>query len=136
MSQDWFAFLVGVVIGGLSLSACWGLFWLAVGVIGIVRGTCGWRVVLNSLTVGAVPLLLIAALVWWHGAGDRLSPVFGAGLLSMPVLLFGLGLRQTPDGRRAGIQMLSGVRGLMDEILGRHQGCGGCSHEHDHEGHA
>jgi hypothetical protein len=59
---------------------------------------------------------------------------FGLGLLGMPAVLIGFGLRQAPDGQRAGTHMLDGIRHLKDELLGKHQGCGGCAHEHDSEG--
>ena len=126
-------FGTGFLIGGLALSAAWGLFWLGVGLTGLRRGTCGTRVVLNSLVVGLVPLALITGLLWWRGAGE-LASSFGVGLLGMPIVLLGLGLRQAPDGHRAGSHMLDGVRQLRDELLGKHHGCGGCSHEHDHAG--
>ena len=132
MNQEWIAFGVGLLVGGLSLSACWGLFWLAIGTVGLIRGTCGWRVVLNSLTVGAVPLMLIAGLFWLHGGGYGVSSAFGMGIMGMPIVLLGFGLRQAPDGRRAGTHMLDGVRQLVDELLGRHHECGGCGEGHQH----
>jgi hypothetical protein len=136
MNQGLIDFGLGILGGGLTLSASWGLFWLAIGTVGLVRGTCSWRVVLNGLTVGVVPILLIAGLVWWHGGAYEVSSAFGMGMMSMPIVLLGFGLRQAPDGRRAGTHMLDGVRHLMDELLGKHHECGGCGHEHDHEGHA
>jgi hypothetical protein len=126
-------FGAGVLVGGLSVSAGWGLFWLGIGLVGLARGTCGWRVVANGLTVGLLPLFLIAGLVWWTG-GTGAGPAFGAGLLGVPIVLCGLAWRQAPDGRRAGRHLLAGVRRLMDDLLGRHRGCGGCDHEHHHEG--
>ena len=132
MSSEWIAFGMGLIIGGLSLSACWGLFWLTIGTAGLVRGTCGWRVVLNSLTVGAVPLLLIAGLFWLDGGTARVGSVFGLGMTGLPIVLCGLGLRHAPDGRRAGTHMIEGVRQLMDELLGCHQDCGGCGERHSH----
>jgi len=132
MNQEWVAFGAGLFVGGLSLSACWGLFWLAIGTAGLVRGTCGWRVVLNSLTVGAVPLMLIAGLFWWNGGVSGVSSAFGVGMMGMPIVLLGFGLRQAPDGRRAVAHMLDGVRHLMDELLGRHHECGGCGEEQSH----
>ena len=136
MNQAWIAFVVGLLVGGLGLSACWGLFWLVIGMMGLTRRTCSWLVVLNSLAVGTLPLLLIAGLFWWHGGMSGVSHAFGAGLLGMPIILFGFALRQAPDGQRAGTHMLDGVRHLMDELLGKHQGCEGCDHEHDHKGQA
>lgn len=120
----------GVLVGGLMLSACWGLFWLAVGTVGLVRRTCGWPVLLNSLAVSALPLLLASALVWLLGPGHVSGPAFVAGLCVMPSVLLGLGLRRVADGQRAGAHMLGGVRHLMDEVLGKHRGCGGCSQQH------
>ena len=126
-------FGLGVLTGGLALSICWGLFWLIIGTIGIVRRTCGWRVVLNSLIVGVVPLCLAGALLWLRGEAQR-GQAFAAGLPVMPLVLMGFSLRRAQDGQRAGIHMLEGVRHLMGELLGKHRGCGGCSHEHDHGG--
>jgi hypothetical protein len=136
MNQGLIEFAAGVLAGGLGLSACWGLFWLIIGTAGLIRGTCGWRVVLNSLTVGLVPLLLIGGILWWSGGIRGVGSAFGLGVLGMPVVLVGLGLRQTPDGQRAGMHMLDGVRHLMDDLLGAHHECGGCGHDHDHGGRA
>ncbi len=127
-----FELMTGVGIGGLALSAGWGFFWLAVGLVGVRRGTCSWRVVVNSLTVGLVPLALLVGVWWWVGADAGWR--FGIGLSAMPIVLLGLGLRQTPDGQRAAVHMLGGVHQLMDEILGSHRGCGGCAHEQDGNG--
>ena len=132
MNQEWIAFGVGLLVGGLSLSACWGLFWLAIGTAGLIRGTCSWRVVLNSLTVGAVPLMLIVGLFWWRGGVCGVSSAFGMGMMGMPIVLLGFGLRKAPDGRQAWAHMLEGVRHLMDELLGRHHGCGECGEGHQH----
>lgn len=134
MQDGFLDFGFGAVVGGLTMSACWGLFWLAIGTIGLTRGTCGWRVVLNSVTVLAVPLLLGCAILWARGASAPYSSAFGSGLLVLPLVLTGFAFRQAPDGQRAGVHLLDGVRNLIDELLGKHKGCGGCSHEHDHEG--
>jgi len=127
-------FVLGAVVGGLTMSACWGLFWLAIGIVGLTRRTCGWRVMLTSFTVLAVPLLVGLAFLWLRGAALPYGSAFGSGLFVVPLVLVGFALRQAPDGQWAGTHMLSGVRHLMDELLGRHHGCGGCSQEHDHEG--
>lgn len=126
-------FGTGLVIGGLGMSAAWGLFWLAIGLVGLRRGTCSGRVVLNSLLAGLAPMGLIVLLLWWRGVAPEVG-LFGAGLVGMPLLLAGLGCRKAPDGQRAGSHMLGGVRHLKDELLGRHRGCGGCSQEHDYGG--
>ena len=121
-----------MAVGGLGLSACWGFFWCLIGAAGMRRRTCGWPVVLNSLTVCFAPLLLIAGLLWLRegAAGD--SATFGAGLLAMPLVLASFGLRRAPDGKRAVTHLLEGVHQLMDERLGRHRACTGCGEEHPH----
>jgi hypothetical protein len=134
MQDGFLDFGLGAVVGGLTMSACWGLFWLAIGTIGLTRGTCGWRVVLNSVTVLAVPLLLGCAILWARGVSSPYGSAFDSGLLVLPLVLMGFALRQAPDGQRAGAHMVDGIRTLTDELLGKHHECGGCSHEHDQEG--
>lgn len=125
---------MGLVIGGLTMSACWGLFWLLISLVGMTRGTCSWRVMLNSIAVFMLPLLFGATLLWLRGKSHAAHAAFMIGLGIMPLVLVGLGLRQAPDGQRAGAHMLGGVRHLMDELTGKHHGCGGCSHEHEQGG--
>lgn len=124
--------VAGFLTGGLVLSAAWGLFWLAISLVGLKRGTCGRRIVFMSLVGGSVPLVLAIALVWWIGDSERMTAVFAAGLMGMPTVLAGFGLRRMPDGQRAGIHLAAGVRHLMGDLLGLHQGCGGCHDGHDH----
>jgi hypothetical protein len=122
-------FAVGALLGGLLLSAAWGLLWLVVGAIGLWRRTCSWRVVANSLVIAVVPLLLAWALL---SVPDEVTPnmVFVAGLLVMPFILAGLALRPVSGGHRAGASMLRGIGLLIGDLLGRHQACGGCDHDH------
>jgi hypothetical protein len=124
-------FGIGAITGGLSLSACWGLFWFAVGMIGFSRGTCSWRVLLNSLAVGLAPLLLAWALFWTREAAFSSNAAFVVGLSVMPLALMGFGLRPARDGRRAGTHVLEGVRQLMDELLGKHHACDGCGQDRE-----
>lgn len=128
------AFGLGVVTGGLGLSICWGLFWLVIGTVGLVRGTCSRRVVWNSVVIGATPLLAIGALLWMGKGIQGNGAAFATGLSTMPLVLIGLGLRRAPDGHRAGIRMLHGMRHLTEELLGQHHACGGCSHAHEQHG--
>jgi len=123
--------VAGFMTGGLALSAAWGLFWLAISLVGLSRGTCGWRVVVMSVLGGCVPLALATAFVWWMGGFERMTSVFVMGLLGMPTVLAGLGLRRMPDGQWAGTHLAAGVRHLMENLLGMHQGCGGCHDGHD-----
>lgn len=134
MREQTIHFIAGVLVGGSVLSTLWGLFWLVIGSVGFARHTCGWRVIRNSLTVGVVPLLVIGGLLWVVGRTLFTNPASHAGFAVMPLLLVGLALRQAPDGQRAGRHMLGGIRQLVDEVLGKHQGCGGCDHEHEQGG--
>lgn len=131
--QDTIDFGMGILAGGLGLSVVWGLFWLVIGTVGFARGSCSWRVVLNSAVVWLIPSCLVLALFWMRGAGQAIGEPFAAGFAIMPLVLIGFGLRRAPDGQRAGSHMLDGVRHLMDELLGKHRGCSGCSHEEGHE---
>ena len=123
--------VAGFMTGGLVLSAAWGLFWLAISLVGLSRGRCGWRVVFMSVLGGCVPLASATALVWWMGGLERMTSVFVMGFLGMPTVLVGLGLRRMPDGQRAWTHLAAGVRHLMENLLGMHQGCGGCHDGHD-----
>lgn len=123
--------VVGFLTGGLALSAAWGLFWSVISLVGLRRDTCGWRVLFMSLVGGSVPLVLAIVLVWWMGHLERMTSVFAAGLMGMPTVLVVLWLRRMPDGQRAGTHLAAGVRHLMENLLGVHQGCGNCHDEHD-----
>ena len=122
----------GFLTGGLALSAAWGLFWLAISLVGLSRGTCGRRIVFMSLVGGCVPLALAIALVWWMAELGRMTSVFAMGLMGMPAVLAGLWLRRMSDGQRAGTHLAAGARHLMEDLLGMHQGCGGCPDRDDH----
>ena len=121
----------GFLTGGLALSAVWGLFWSAVSLVGLSRGTCGRRMVFMSLVGGCAPLVLAIALVWWMGDLERMTSVFVVGLMGMPTVLTGLWLRRMPDGQRAGTHLAAGVRHLMGNLLGTHEACGDCHDRHD-----
>lgn len=123
----------GFLTGGLALSAAWGLFWLSISLVGLSRRTCNRRIVLMSLLGGLVPLALAIALVCWMGHLERMTAAFVVGLMGMPTVLAGLWLRRMPDGQRAGTHLTAGVRHLMEDLLGMHQGCGGCHDGHDHK---
>ncbi|MBH0203767.1 MAG: hypothetical protein HP496_16060 [Nitrospira sp.] len=132
MTQGAIELFIGILTGGLALSAAWGLFWVAISLVGLSRGTCGWPIVLKSAVGGFVPLCLAMVLLWWMGGVERVTSVFAVGLGGMPTVLVGLWLRRMPDGQRAGTHLSTGVRQLMDQLLGKHQGCGGCDDGHDH----
>lgn len=123
----------GLVVGGLTVSAVWGFFWLAIGLIGWRRGTCGWGIVMKGLAGGFIPLSLVIGLSWWRVGGGSDELWFMSGLVGVPALLLALSLRSMPDGRTAGTHLLEGVRSLRADLLGAHQGCAGCPHGRDHE---
>jgi hypothetical protein len=122
-------FGVGVIIGGLALSAAWGWLWVVIGTVGVARGVCSLRIVMNSLAVGISPLLLGWG-VWWMRA-EAFSPTvaFIAGMFTMPLLLTGLGLRRASDGRPVGLHLVEGIRHLQDQLLATHRECGDCGPE-------
>ncbi|MGA6826731.1 hypothetical protein ACO9S2_03835 [Nitrospira sp. NS4] len=129
------SFLLGLVLGGFGVSACWGLFWLALAMVGAVRGTSGWKVVRASFAAGTVPLLLALTLLWMTDAARVSTWPFLVGVPAVPTILLGLGLRKLPDGTRVGQRLVGGAQSMMDTILGRHGdcgGCGGCGEEHHH----
>jgi hypothetical protein len=123
-------FGMGVILGGLVMSACWGWLWLVIGTIGFARGVCHPRVLVNSAVVGVSPILLGGVLWWMRGEGFSPNVVVAAGLLVMPLMVIGLGLRKASDGRRAGLHMAEGIRHLKDELLGAHHDCEACGHDH------
>lgn len=129
------SFLLGLVLGGFGVSACWGLFWLALAIVGVARGTSGWKVVRASGAAGTAPLLLALTVLWMIDAARVPTWPFLAGVAAVPTILLGLGLRKFPDGTRVGERLVGGAQTMMDTILGRHSdcgGCGGCGEEHHH----
>jgi hypothetical protein len=127
-------FVSGAILGGLALSACWGMLWLIISTVGFARGTCRGRAVVNSLVVAAVPLLLAGALVWMRAEAATTSIALAIGVPLMPLVLMGLAVRPAPDGRPAGLHMLRQIRYLLEDLLGTHHACGGCGQDHGPDG--
>lgn len=123
---------LGLVLGGFGISACWGLFWSILAIVGVLRGTSKWQVVRASLTAGLVPLLMVAVVVWMMDGARVGTWPFLLGVAGIPVTLFGLGLRKLPDGTRVGERLVGGAQTMMDTMLGRHHECGGCGEDHQH----
>ena len=124
--------LIGIVVGGLSISACWGLFWLVLASVGVVRGTSGWKVVRAGFMAGAVPAALLLWMLYGMDQARLGTWPFALGLVAVPAALIGLGLRKLPDGTRVAGRLFGGAQVMMDTILGRHRECGGCGGEHHH----
>jgi hypothetical protein len=121
-------FVTGALLGGLALSACWGWLWVVIGAVAFARGTAAGRVMAHSLTVGVIPLLLASGA--WVIRHDMIASDLAliTGLFVIPLTVVALGLRRGPDGRRAALHMLEGIRHLKDELLDVHHDCGGCGH--------
>jgi len=132
MTETAISVVLGLVLGGFGVSACWGLFWSVFALVGAVRGTSKWQVVRASLTAGGVPLLIATAVVWMIDPARLTTWPFLLGIAVVPVTLFGLGLRKLPDGTRVGERLVGGTQTMMDTMLGRHHECGGCGEEHHH----
>jgi len=130
MTHSWIDFGAGLLMGGLGLSAGWGLFWLVIVAIGFRRRTCNRRVVASALAASGVPLIMIVVLTWVSGVAQGAGLEFVVGLPVVPLVLVGLGLRRAPDGRLAGAHMVGGVRHLTEKLLGHHQACSGCNGGH------
>lgn len=133
MTKPLMDFGAGFLAGGLAVSTVWGMFWFVIGLIGWRRRTCGWDIVRKGLAGGFVPCSLLIGLVWWHSGNGYGGVWFASGLAGIPVLLVLLSLRSMPDGRTAGSHLIEGIRSLMTDLLGAHQGCGGCRPDRDHE---
>jgi hypothetical protein len=130
--DDVLTVLLGVVVGGLGLSTCWGLFWCVMAFAGFARRTCDWKVVQASLTAALVPGGLLGAVLWAVDRGRLGSLGFAIGVIVLPVGGVLLGMRRLPDGTRVGGRLVGGAQIMMDTILGRHHACGGCEDEHHH----
>jgi hypothetical protein len=130
--NDVLTVLFGVGIGGLGLSTGWGLFWCVMAFAGFARRTCDWRVVQASLTAALVPGVLLGVVLWAVDRGRLGSPGFAIGVIVLPVVGVLLGMRTLPDGTRVAGRLVGGTKTMMDTILGRHHGCGGCEDEHHH----
>lgn len=48
---------IGFLVGGFGLMMMWGLVWLVIGAVGAIRGTCGWMIVLSSLSATVIASL-------------------------------------------------------------------------------
>lgn len=133
MNGAFMDFGAGLLAGGLAVSMAWGMFWLAIGLIGWNRGACEWNIVTKGLAGGGVPCLLLIGLLWWFigTGGDGLW--FVSGFIGIPGLLVLLSFRLMPDGKTAGSHLIEGIRSLRADLLGAHQRCGGCRPDHDHE---
>lgn len=132
MVETGISFAFGVVLGGLAVSACWGLFWLTLASVGLARGTSTWKVVRASAMAAVVPTALFAVACMAVNPARMESWSFLLGVPAVPATLVMLAMRRLPDGTRVGARLIGGAHAMIDTILGRHHECGGCEHEHHH----
>lgn len=123
--------MVGLLIGGLSLMVGWGLLWFVVGAIGLARQTSGWPIVMSSVSSTAIACGVMAAVFWTVDAARLSSPALQAGLAGIPLALLAASALRLQDGRRIGPAFVEGSRMMVHQLLGVHQGVGGCGHCHD-----
>ncbi|MCC2641700.1 MAG: rane protein of unknown function, partial [Nitrospira sp.] len=104
------SFGAGLLVGGFSLMLVWGLLWLGIGSIGLVRQTCARAIVLSSLSSSAIAVLSILGIFWVLDAARLSSFAFQFGLAGLPSALFAAGFYRLEDGRRAGPAFIEGSR--------------------------
>lgn len=122
---------IGLLVGGFGVMTVWGLVWLVVGTVGAIRQTCGWMIVLSSLSATVIASLCIGAILWGASPGRVGSSAFAAGVAGMAGLLGMTAFWRLEDGRRIGPAFLEGSRLLLFHLWGLHQEEGGCGHCHE-----
>lgn len=117
----------GLLIGGFGLMLAWGLLWLVVGAVGLMRQTCGWAIVLSSVSSSAIAALSIMGVLWVVDVARLSGLAFHIGLMTVPLALLLTGFFRLEDGRRIGPAFVEGSRLMLHQLLGVHQeGCGHC----------
>lgn len=121
------SFGAGLLIGGFSLMLLWGLLWLVIGAIGLARQTCGWAILLSSLSSSAIAALSMLGMVWLIDQARLSSSALQIGLLGVPLALVVASFGRLEDGRRIGPAFVEGSRMMVHQLLGVPQeGCGHC----------
>ncbi len=121
------SFGAGLLIGGFSLMLLWGLLWLVIGTIGLARQTCGWAILLSSLSSSAIAALAMLGMVLFIDQARLSSFALRIGFLGVPLALVVASFSRLEDGRRIGPACLEGSRMMVHQLLGVPQeGCGHC----------
>ena len=121
------SFGTGLLMGGLGFMLGWGLLWLVVGGIGLARQTCGWAIVLSSVSSTVIAVLSMAGVLWAVDTARLSSSALHVGLGVVPLALLATGFCRLEDGRRIGPAFVEGSRLMWHQLLGLHQaGCGRC----------
>lgn len=127
MVEAGWSFGAGLLIGGFGLMLAWGLLWLVVGAVGLMRQTCGWAIVLSSVSSSAIAALSITGILWAVDVARLSGLTFHSGLMTVPLALLVTGFFRLEDGRRIGPAFVEGSRLMLHQLLGVHQeGCGHC----------
>ena len=117
----------GLLISGFSLMLLWSLLWLVVGTVGLVRQTCGWAILLSSVSSSGIAALSMMGVLWTTDPAKMSTPAFQIGLIVVPLALVVASFCRLEDGRRIGPAFVEGSRLLLHQLLGVHQeGCGHC----------
>lgn len=122
---------IGLLLGGLGLMLGWGLLWLVVSGIGLVRHTCGGAFFLSSLSSAAIAGLSLAGVCWAIDPARLGSSALHVGLAGVPIALLVAAAFRLEDGRRIGPAFVEGSRLMLHQLLGLHQEEGGCGHCHE-----
>lgn len=121
------SFGAGLLLGGFGLMLTWGLLWLAVGAVGVMRRTCGWAILLSSVSSSAIAALSMTGVLWIVESARLSSLAFHTGLMTVPLALLVTGCFRLEDGRRIGPAFIEGSRLMWQQLLDVHQeGCGHC----------
>lgn len=121
------SFGAGLLIGGFGLMLLWGLLWVVVGAIGLTRQTCGWAILLSSVSSSAIAVLSIGGMLWAIDQARMSSPALHIGMLGVPLALMLASVCRLEDGRRIGPAFVEGSRMMLHQLLGVQQdGCGHC----------
>ncbi len=121
------SFGAGLLLGGFGLMLAWGLLWLAVGAVGVMRRTCGWTILLSSVSSSVIAALSMTGVFWVVDVARLSGLAFQVGLMTVPLTLFVTGCFRLEDGRRIGPAFIEGSRLMCRQLLEVHQeGCGHC----------
>ncbi len=125
------SFGIGLLIGGLGLMLGWGVLWLVVGAVGLARQTCGWAIFMSSVSSTAIAVISMGGLFWAVDVARLSSPALHVGLAGVPLALLVAAACRLEDGRRIGPAFVEGSRLMWHQLLGVHEGSGGCGHCHE-----
>ncbi|MBS0171637.1 MAG: hypothetical protein JSR62_14910 [Nitrospira sp.] len=131
MVETGVSFGVGLLIGGLGVMLGWGLLWLVVGAVGLMRNTCGWAIFMSSVSSSGIAALSLGGLLWGIDPARLGGHAFYLGLGGIPLALLTAAAFRLEDGRRIGPAFVEGSRMMLHQLLGLHEEGAGCGHCHE-----